>query len=134
MRLAMQYDAGRTLHNEVSQCGFDAARARPAARHSAYCVHRPYCSTPTSIDATQPLCKALWRNLSLRGAPFDSALYPSVATSYRIVEHHYTATLPISHPPLRNVHPWQYRPHPSSTVLTRGWSLPLRRNACRPVS
>ena len=31
------------------------------------------------------------RNLSLRGAPFDSALDSSLATSYRIVEHHFRA-------------------------------------------
>ena len=68
-------NTARTLRNEVAQCSFDAARAHP------YCVHRPCCSTPTSIDATQSLCKALWRNPSRRGTPFDSALHP-MAKSY----------------------------------------------------
>ena len=39
----------------------------------------------TSIDAKP------WRNLSHRGAPFASAFCPIMATSYRIVERHYTA-------------------------------------------
>ena len=86
-------------------------RARqPKAKHSAYCVHRPYCSTPTSIDATQPFCKALWRNLSRRGTPFDSASYPR--KSCRIVPHYSVTSIPGS-----------AGRTPPALSLQGGWSL-----------
>ena len=75
-------------------------------------------------------------NLSLRGALFDSALYPSVATSYRIVEHHYTAIYApfpsATHHRLTSI-PDSTGRTPPRLSLQGGWSLRLRRNACRPV-
>ena len=89
-----------------------------------------------SIDATQPLYKALWRNLSHRGAPFDSAFYPSVATSYRMVEHHYTAIYaPFPSATYHSVTsiPGSTNRTPPALSLQGGWSLRLRCNVCRPA-
>ena len=85
---------------------------------------------------TASLLCALWRNFSHRGAPFDSAFYPSVATSYRIVEHHYTGIhAPFSSATCQSVtsSPGSTSRAPPALFLQGGWSLRLRRNACRPV-
>ena len=91
---------------------------------------------PMSIDATQPLCKAPWRNLSHRGAQFDSAFYPGVATSYRIMEQTTQLfTLPSHQHTYHSVTsiPGSTSRTPPALSLQRGWSLRLRRNACRPA-
>ena len=88
------------------------------------------------------LCKALWRNPSRRGTPFDSALYPSVAKSYRIVDHTHHSVTSIAGstgrtPPALSDYPYKGVPlQHYPTILIRGLvteSMRLRRNACRPV-
>ena len=101
------------------------ARARqPDTARAAFTDHIARRQRASMQHATQPLCKALWRNPSRRATPFDSALYPSVAKSFRTVEHTHHSVTSI----------------PGSTGRTLpalsfqgGWSLRLRRNACRPV-
>ena len=112
--LTRQPDTARTAFTDHI-----ARRQRASMQHSLSAKPCGETSRFAEHHSTQPYTLA-WRNLiPHRGAPL----------------HSYFCALPISHPPWRDAHPWQYRPHPSSTILTRGLvtaASTQRVQACNP--